>query len=72
MYPGRADMLCPTVIGRFGPESDMSQKADCRNLLIHLLNRSLDLLHGDLDSRIAVPDFASFILDSRDRVWSGW
>jgi hypothetical protein len=24
MYPGRADMLCPTVIGRFGPEGDIA------------------------------------------------
>jgi hypothetical protein len=24
MYPGRADMLCPTVIGRFGPMHEVA------------------------------------------------
>jgi hypothetical protein len=23
MYPGRTDMLCPTAVGRFGPNSDI-------------------------------------------------
>jgi hypothetical protein len=26
MYPGRADMLCPTVIGRFGPTAEMHDR----------------------------------------------
>jgi len=27
MYPGIADTLCPTVIGRFGPEAEMMPAA---------------------------------------------
>jgi hypothetical protein len=30
MYPGRADMLCPTVIGRFGPQADSCSAAEIR------------------------------------------